>query len=141
MEQPAQGGLQTWQDVRAKAIDEHLDADRRRVGERLAERFRWLFLAVLAILNNFGGLSAVNSRIFINLLLLVWALANAGVAYLLERGYQPAKRFSLVSMGVDILFGAALVYLSNGFESPYFLAFLSAACPLNVRVSANSPSL
>jgi hypothetical protein len=70
VEQPARGALQTWQDIRAKAIDDHLDADRRRVGERLAERFRWLFLAVLAILNNFGGFSAVNSRVFVNLLLL-----------------------------------------------------------------------
>src|SRR5205823_4375118 len=82
---------------------------------------------------NFGGLSAANSRIFINLLLLAWAVANAGVAYLLERGYQPAKRFSLASMAVDILFGAALVYLSNGFESPYFLAFFLVIIASAVR--------
>jgi diguanylate cyclase (GGDEF)-like protein len=133
-EQPAQAGLQTWQDIRAKAIDEHLDADRRRVGERLAERFRWLFLAVLAILNNFSGLSAVNSRLFVNLLLLAWAIGNAGVAYLLERrGYQPVKRFSLTTLALDILFGAALVYLSNGFESPYFLAFFLVVIASAVR--------
>jgi diguanylate cyclase (GGDEF)-like protein/putative nucleotidyltransferase with HDIG domain len=142
VEQPAQGGLQTWQDIRAKAIDDHLDADRRRVGERLAERFRWLFLAVLAILNNFGGFSAVNSRVFVNLLLVAWAIANGGIAYLLERrAYQPQKRFSLATVALDVVFGAALVYLSNGFESPYFLAFFLVIIASAVRFGTTASLL
>jgi diguanylate cyclase (GGDEF)-like protein len=133
VDQPGEGNLLMWQDVRARAIDEHLDADRRRVGERVAERFRWLFLAVLLILNNFGGLSAVNSRLVIDILLVVWALFNGGIAFLLERGYSPPKRFSLGTMTTDIVFGALLVYLSNGFESPYFLAFFLVIIASAVR--------
>src|SRR6202049_3678504 len=51
---------------------------------------------------------------------------NVAVNVLLVRGYQPGKQFSLSTMTLDILFATTLVYLSNGFNSPFFLALFLA---------------
>jgi|SRR6059036_2293340 len=52
-----------WQDVRARAIDATFDADRRRVGERVALVFRWLFLIVLGTLNRSRVVSSIAETI------------------------------------------------------------------------------
>jgi hypothetical protein len=52
---------------------------------------------------------------------------------LLTRGYRPGPQFSLATMVLDILFGAGLVYFSNGFQSPYFLAFFLTIIASAVR--------
>jgi diguanylate cyclase (GGDEF)-like protein len=115
------------------AVEEFLDADRRALAERVAEIFRWIFLLVLLILNNFGGVRFAGSQLFVNAILAVWALANLVVTILLTRGHKPGPQFGLVTMVVDILAGAALVYFSNGLTSPYILALFLAIIASAVR--------
>lgn len=127
-----------WQDLRAKAIDATFDADRRRVGERVAVVFRWLFLIVLGLLNNVNPHTGPNDKVTIDLILVGWGVMNVAVNVLLVRGYQPGKQFSLSTMTLDILFAASLVYLSNGFSSPFFLALFLAVITNAVRFGATA---
>src|SRR3977135_3094120 len=115
-----------WQDIRARAIDATFDADRRRVGERVAIVFRWLFLVVLGVLNNVNPHTDANAKVTIDVVLVLWAAMNVGVNVVLGRGYSPGKQFSLSTMSLDILFATTVVYLSNGFSSPFFLALFLA---------------
>jgi diguanylate cyclase (GGDEF)-like protein/putative nucleotidyltransferase with HDIG domain len=127
-----------WQDLRAQAIDATFDADRRRVGERVAVVFRWLFLIVLGVLNNVNPHTGPNDKVTIDLILVGWGVMNVVVNVLLVRGYQPGKQFSLSTMTLDILFAASLVYLSNGFSSPFFLALFLAVITNAVRFGATA---
>ncbi len=127
-----------WQDVRARAIDATFDADRRRVGERVAVVFRWLFLIVLAVLNNVNPHTSTEAKVTIDLVLTAWGVMNVLVNVLLARGYRPGKQFSLSTMTLDIFFSAALVYLSDGFNSPFFLALFLAVITNAVRFGATA---
>src|ERR1700704_3017398 len=127
-----------WQDVRARAIDATFDADRRRVGERVAVVFRWLFLIVLGVLNNVNPHTNAGDKVTIDLVLASWGLMNVAINVLLARGYQPGKQFSLSTMTLDIIFATALVYLSNGFNSPFFLALFLAVITNAVRFGATA---
>src|ERR1700694_1257620 len=127
-----------WQDIRAHAIDRNFDADRRRVGERVALSFRCLFLIVLAALNNFTALTTEQARLTVDLLLVGWAVMNWIFNALLARGYQPGRQFSLTTMCLDIFFATGLVYLSNGFASPFFLALFLAVITNAVRFGATA---
>jgi diguanylate cyclase (GGDEF)-like protein/putative nucleotidyltransferase with HDIG domain len=127
-----------WQDIRALAIDATFDADRRRVGERVAVVFRWLFLVVLGVLNNVNPHTTANEKVTIDFVLAGWGAMNVGVNVLLVRGYQPGKQFSLSTMTLDILFATTLVYLSNGFNSPFFLALFLAVITNAVRFGATA---
>ncbi|HEY8839332.1 MAG TPA: hypothetical protein VIO80_01545 [Candidatus Dormibacteraeota bacterium] len=117
-------------------MDAKFDADRRRVGERVAVSFRWLFLIVLAVLNNVTTVTSAEARGTVDILLAAWAVMNVGVNVLLARGYQPGKQFSLSTMSLDIFFATALVYLSDGFSSPFFLALFLAVITNAVRFGA-----
>jgi diguanylate cyclase (GGDEF)-like protein/putative nucleotidyltransferase with HDIG domain len=127
-----------WQDIRARAIDATFDADRRRVGERVALIFRWLFLIVLGALNNFNPQTGSEAKVTIDAVLILWAAMNVVVQVLLVRGYRPGKQFSLSTMVLDILFAATLVYLSDGFSSPFFLALFLAVITNAVRFGATA---
>ncbi len=114
------------EDVRARALDENFDAERRMIGERVAVMFRWIFLAVLSLLVNLTPLTRNEAKVTVDMVLIVWAGMAIVVTVILYQGYRPGKQFSLTTMTLDILFSVGLVYLSNGFASPYFLAlFLS----------------
>ena len=130
-----------WQDVRAKAIDATFDADRRRAGERVALVFRWLFLIVIGALNNFNPNSGPEAKAIIDVVLFGWAVLNVTVQVLLVRGYRPGKQFSLTTMVLDIFFAAAVVYLSDGFNSPFFLALFLAVITTAVRFGATASFL
>jgi len=130
-----------WQDVRAKAIDATFDADRRRVGERVALVFRWLFLIVLGALNNLNPNATSEEKVIIDVVLFVWAVMNVVVQVTLVRGYRPGKQFSLSTMVLDILFASTLVYLSDGFKSPFFLALFLAVITNAVRFGATASFL
>ena len=140
MRTKAGGGAKSrrWQDIRAQAIDRNFDADRRRVGERVAVSFRWLFLIVLASLNNFTALTTTEALLEVDLLLAGWAVMNVVVNVLLARGYQPGRQFSLTTMCLDIFFATGLVYLSNGFASPFFLALFLVVITNAVRFGATA---
>ncbi len=125
-------------DLRAKAIDDAFDADRRRVGERVAVTFRWLFLVVLAVLNNVTPVATTEARVTVDIVLGAWAAFNVVINVLLARGYRPGKQFSLTTMTLDIFFAAGLVYLSNGFSSPFFLALFLAVITNAVRFGATA---
>src|SRR5258708_33975466 len=118
-----------WQDVRAKAIDATFDADRRRVGERVALVFRWLFLIVLGALNNLNPNATTESRVIIDVVLFAWAVMNVAVQVVLVRGYRPGKQFSLSTMVLDILFAAERASLSDGINNPFLLAIFHARSP------------
>ena len=117
-------------------MDAKFDADRRRVGERVAVSFRWLFLIVLAVLNNVTTVASTEARGTVDVLLAAWAVMNVAVNVLLARGYQPGKQFSLSTMSLDIFFATGLVYLSDGFSSPFFLALFLAVITNAVRFGA-----
>jgi diguanylate cyclase (GGDEF)-like protein/putative nucleotidyltransferase with HDIG domain len=136
--QPGSTPSRRWQDIRALAIDATFDADRRRVGERVAVVFRWLFLVVLGVLNNVNPHTDANQKVTIDFVLAGWGAMNVGVNILLVRGYQPGKQFSLSTMTLDILFATTLVYLSNGFNSPFFLALFLAVITNAVRFGATA---
>jgi diguanylate cyclase (GGDEF)-like protein/putative nucleotidyltransferase with HDIG domain len=136
--QPGSTHSKRWQDIRALAIDATFDADRRRVGERVAVVFRWLFLIVLGVLNNVNPHTDANQKVTIDFVLAGWGAMNVGVNVLLVRGYQPGKQFSLSTMTLDILFATTLVYLSNGFNSPFFLALFLAVITNAVRFGATA---
>jgi diguanylate cyclase (GGDEF)-like protein/putative nucleotidyltransferase with HDIG domain len=125
-------------EIRARAIDATLDADRRRVGERVAVVFRWLFLVVLGVLNNVLPATTPESRVTVDIVLGGWAVMNVVINVLLARGYQPGKQFSLTTMTLDIFFASGLVYLSNGFSSPFFLALFLAVITNAVRFGATA---
>ena len=124
------------QELRAKALDENFDAERRMIGERVAVMFRWIFLAVLGALINLTSLTSIQAKDTVDIVLGVWAVMAAVVTVLLFRGYKPGKQFSLSTMVLDILFAAALVYLSDGFNSPYFLALFLSVITNAVRFGA-----
>ena len=126
------------EELRARAIDATFDADRRRVGERVAVIFRWLFLVVLAVLNNVTPARSSEARVEVDIILGVWAVMNVVTNVLLIRGYRPGKQFSLSTMALDIFFAAGLVYLSNGFNSPFFLALFLAVIINAVRFGATA---
>jgi len=67
-------------------MDAKFDADRRRVGERVAVSFRWLFLIVLAVLNNVATVTGTEARGTVDVLLAGWAVMNVAVNVLLARG-------------------------------------------------------
>jgi diguanylate cyclase (GGDEF)-like protein len=127
-----------WQDIRARAIDATFDADRRRVGERVAIVFRWLFLVVLGVLNNVNPHTDQEAKVSIDVVLAAWGAMNVIVNVLIARGYQPGKQFSLSTMTLDILFAVTLVYLSDGFNSPFFLALFLAVITNAVRFGATA---
>ena len=127
--------------MRAKAIDATFDADRRRVGERVALVFRWLFLIVLGALNNLNPNATPDDKVIIDVVLFVWAVMNVVVQVTLVRGYRPGKQFSLSTMVLDILFASTLVYLSDGFKSPFFLALFLAVITNAVRFGATASFL
>ena len=112
---------------------EYLDADRRTIGERVTELFRWTFLVALLVLNNFGFNLGQSAEITVNGLLAAWAVFNLVVTVLLLRGHRPSRAFSLSTTVVDILFGSALVYVTDGLSSPYFLAFFLTIIAASVR--------
>ena len=122
------------QEARADALEARLEADRRLVGERVAEIVRWIFLTVIAILNNFTATVAVDEKVAVNAVLIAWAAANLGVTVLLLRGYQPGRQFGLSTIAMDIGAGSTLVYFSSGFASPYFLALFVAIIASSIRL-------
>src|SRR5579859_617884 len=127
---------QRQQDLRAKALDEKFDAERRAIGERVAVMFRWIFLAVLGALINLTPITSIQAKDTVDIVLGAWAVMAGVVTVLLFRGFKPGKQFSLSTMVLDILFAAALVYLSDGFNSPYFLALFLSVITNAVRFGA-----
>src|SRR5258708_25024562 len=109
--QPGSTPSKRWQDIRARAIDATFDADRRRVGERVAVVFRWLFLIVLGVLHNMNPHTDAHQKVTIDFVLAGWGAMNVGGNLLLLHGYQPGKQLSLSTMTLDIPFAPTLLSL------------------------------
>jgi hypothetical protein len=122
------------QEARADALEARLESDRRLVGERVAEIVRWIFVTVIAVLNNFTTGVGGDEKVAVNGVLVVWVAANFAVTVLLLRGYQPGRQFGLSTIAMDIGAGSALVYFSAGFASPYFLALFVAIIASSIRL-------
>jgi diguanylate cyclase (GGDEF)-like protein/putative nucleotidyltransferase with HDIG domain len=136
--QPVVASDQRQREVRARALDENFDAQRRQIGERVAVMFRWIFLAVLSALVNLTSITSNQEKLTVDLALVVWAAMNVVVTVLLIRGFRPGKQFSLSTMTMDIFFAAGLVYLTSGFNSPYFLALFLSVITNAVRFGATA---
>jgi len=136
--QPVVASDQRQREVRARALDENFDAQRRQIGERVAVMFRWIFLAVLTALVNLTSITSTSEKVTVDIALAVWAAMNVVVTVMLLRGFRPGKQFSLSTMTVDIFFAAGLVYLTNGFNSPYFLALFLSVITNAVRFGATA---
>lgn len=136
--QPVVASDQRQREVRARALDENFDAQRRQAGERVAVMFRWIFLAVLTALVNLTALTSTSEKLTVDIALGVWAAMNVVVTLMLLRGFRPGKQFSLSTMTMDIFFAAGLVYLTNGFNSPYFLALFLSVITNAVRFGATA---
>jgi len=134
--QPVVASDQRQREVRARALDENFDAQRRQIGERVAVMFRWIFLAVLTALVNLTSVTSTPEKVTVDIALGVWAAMNVVVTLMLLRGFRPGKQFSLTTMTLDIFFAAGLVYLTNGFNSPYFLALFLSVITNAVRFGA-----
>src|SRR5260370_22174638 len=98
--------------------------------------FRWIFLAVLTWLVNLTSVTSTPEKVTVASALGVWAAMNVVVTLMLLRGFRPGKQFSLTTMTLDIFFAAGLVYLTNGFNSPYFLALFLSVITNAVRFGA-----
>jgi diguanylate cyclase (GGDEF)-like protein/putative nucleotidyltransferase with HDIG domain len=136
--QPVVASDQRQREVRARALDENFDAQRRQIGERVAVMFRWIFLAVLTALVNLTAITSTSEKVTVDIALAVWAAMNVVVTVILLRGFRPGKQFSLSTMTMDIFFAAGLVYLTNGFNSPYFLALFLSVITNAVRFGATA---
>ncbi len=134
--QPVVATDQRQREVRARALDENFDAQRRQIGERVAVMFRWIFLAVLTALVNLTSVTSTPEKVTVDIALGAWAAMNVVVTLMLLRGFRPGKQFSLTTMTLDIFFAAGLVYLTNGFNSPYFLALFLSVITNAVRFGA-----
>ena len=56
-----------------------------------------MFLFILLILNNFGGVRFAGAQLVVNGVLLVWAAGNLVVTVLLVRGYRSGPQFGLAT--------------------------------------------
>jgi diguanylate cyclase (GGDEF)-like protein len=117
--------LLLWQDVRARAIDAQLDADRRVVGERVAGWLRWLFLVAFALVLGIrvSGLRPVVA----GALVLAWAGVNVFLTFALSRHWRPSAWASIATLAMDLLLGTALMFLVLGPENVVLLAFFLVA--------------
>lgn len=129
--------LLLWQDVRARAIEEHLGSDRRAVGERVAGWIRWLFLVAfaLSLAGQPAGLRAVVAAVGV----LAWAAANAGLTLALARRWRPSSLACAATIAMDQVLGVALVFLllgpSNLVGQAFFLVVIASAIRLGTVVA------
>ena len=114
-------------------MDEYFAAERYAIGERVAVIFRWVFLVVLFLLADLGSYGVPGQRIFTNVLLVLWAAANVVATLLLLRGVRAGRAFGLTTLSGDLLFSILLIYVTDGFSSPFFLAFFIAIIASAVR--------
>lgn len=98
--------------------------------------FRWIFLAVLTALVNLTSIATIDTKVTVDVVLAVWAAMSVVVTVLLALGYRPGKQFSLTTMTLDIFIAVGLVYLTDGFSSPYFLALFLSVITNAVRFGA-----
>src|SRR6266436_2060758 len=91
--QPVVATDQRQREVRARALDENFDAQRRQIGERVAVMFRWIFLAVLTALVNLTSVTSTPEKVTVDIALGVWAAMNVVVTLMLLRGFSVTTTF------------------------------------------------
>jgi len=100
-------------------------------GEQIAAVLRWLVLLVLLVFNNLQTGQPWEAMLLDNLFLAIFAALNLIVSLALARGIRPGLAFRRATMFMDLTGAAAVVALSGGANSPYFVLFflilLSAA--------------
>src|ERR671937_695010 len=87
-------------------------------GERITVLGRWVVLAAAVILNHFGNRNAQDSLFTIDLILCFWALVNAGVSFLLLRGFRPGRWFGFLTTAVDLGVATSVLYYAGGYAAP-----------------------
>ena len=109
--------LSSWgskQELRARALDENFDAERRQIGERVAVMFRWIFLAVLGGLINLTAITSIQAKDTVDLVLAAWAAMALVVTVLLFRGYElGAVIRDHLTIGREAVVGAGAVVVKS----------------------------
>ncbi|HEX8959059.1 MAG TPA: hypothetical protein VF770_04495, partial [Solirubrobacterales bacterium] len=124
--------LLLWQDVRARAIEEHLGSDRRTVGERVAGWTRWLFLVAFAL--SLAGAASGPSAVVAALCVLLWASANLVLTLALARGWRPPVTASVATLAMDLLLGVILLFGVLGPANLVGLAFFLVVIASAIRL-------
>jgi diguanylate cyclase (GGDEF)-like protein len=117
----------------ALVIDRYLIAERLRSGERLAELFRWTFILLFLVLNTLQPTQGKTVEVAIDSFLGLWAAINLYVTYILFRGYRPNRWFCYGMTVVDVALASALIGLSGGLASPFYIAFFLAIISGSIR--------
>jgi signal transduction histidine kinase len=117
---------------RLEVRSDYLDAQARSAGESVAQLCRWIFIGVIALLNNLGFVAA-QDRVLVDALLGCWVIVSLLVTVLLVVRHRPGRLFTFALTGFDLLVSAALVFFSNGFDSPFFLAMFLTVITSSVR--------
>lgn len=117
---------------RLEVRSDYLDAQARASGESIAQLCRWVFIALIALLDNFGFVPG-EDRVLVDALLGCWVLVSLLVTVLLFVGHRPGRLFTFTLTGFDLLVASALVFFSNGFDSPFFLALFLTVITSSVR--------
>ena len=107
----------------ARIIDKNLSAERLRSGERFAELFRWSFIILFLLLDIVQPAGGRQGQVLVYGLLMLWAAVNSVVTVMLFRGYSPNRWFCYATSGVDIVLASALIGVTGGLSSPFYLAF------------------
>jgi diguanylate cyclase (GGDEF)-like protein len=110
----------------ARVIDDQLVGERLRSGERFAELFRWSFIIIFVLMDMFQPAGGRYGQVEVFGLLLAWAAVNLLVTVLLLRGFRPNRWFCYATSGVDIALASALVGVTGGLASPFYLVFFLA---------------
>ena len=107
-------------------------------GERITVLGRWVVLAAAVILNHFGNRNAQDSLFTIDLILCFWALVNAGVSFLLLRGFRPGRWFGFLTTAVDLGVATSVLYYAGGYAAPtdfsllFYLLIVASAVRLGL---------
>lgn len=117
----------------ARVIDAYLVRERLRSGERFAELFRWSFIILFLLLDVVQPAGGRSQKILVYALLMLWALVNLIVTIPLLRGYRPNRWFCYATTGVDVMLASALVGVTGGLNSPFYLAFFLVIISSSIR--------
>src|SRR5919201_1993110 len=107
-------------------------------GERITVLGRWVVLAAAVILNHFGNRNAQDSLFTVDLILCFWALVNAGVSFLLLRGFRPGRWFGFLTTAVDLGVATSVLYYAGGYGAPtdfsllFYLLIVASAVRLGL---------
>lgn len=102
-------------------------------GERMATLVRWATLSLAFLLNNLVGGTDPRVTTFLNGLVLVVAILNLIPTIILWRGFRPNRWSCRVSLGTDIFFLTAVIFLRGGLDSTIYVLYFPVIFSVAIR--------